>query len=390
MLAEEACPVEYKAPLSPFYHCQLLLNYLGLLSWEQRSELELLKKQDALLRELKHLDQRQCRETHKIAVLYVGHGQEDKQSIMANSRGSPLFEEFVSGLAWEIDLGNHPGFMGGLQRNKTTGATAPYYATATVEVIFHVATRFPVDEDGTQWLLNKVRHLGNDEIQIVWSEHRVDYRREIIKTQFGDVYIVIYPLHNTLFRIQIIKKPDVPFFGPLFDGAIVDMLTLPHLVRETALNASRAKRSQLSYYQQHFEDRTKYLRNTIKKLRLETTFEEFMTRVVRPAPFFSHHASIPDVRVTVEDNEDPERVQWSPLASPEDEPDRGRFQRRSNTFTQGDRTRYPSPLQILGKFFERGDQQLSLPDSLHTAGTAGKPSPRNKRSNSTEKVKKVQ
>jgi hypothetical protein len=162
----------------------------------------------------------------------------------------------------------------------------------------------------------------------------------------------------------------VPFFGPLFDGAIVDMLTLPHLVRETALNASRAKRSQLSYYQQQlvschvawtqvervvcwcsFEDRTKYLRNTIKKLRLETTFEEFMTRVVRPAPFFSHHASIPDVRVTVEDNEDPERVQWSPLASPEDEPDRGRFQRRSNTFTQGDRTRYPSPLQILGKFF---------------------------------------
>ena len=99
--------------------------------------------------------------------------------------------------------------MGGLQRNQTTGSTAPYYATSTVEVIFHVATRFPVDEDGTQWLLNKVRHLGNDEIQIVWSEHTGDYRREIIKTQFGDVYIVIYPLHNTLFRIQIIKKPDV-------------------------------------------------------------------------------------------------------------------------------------------------------------------------------------
>ncbi|MGH0122589.1 UNVERIFIED_CONTAM: hypothetical protein FKN15_033680 [Acipenser sinensis] len=37
--------------------------------------------------------------------------------------------------------------MGGLQRNGSTGQTAPYYATSTVEVIFHVSTRMPSDPD---------------------------------------------------------------------------------------------------------------------------------------------------------------------------------------------------------------------------------------------------
>lgn len=43
-----------------------------------------------------------CRETHKIAVIYVALGQEDKRSILANSAGSQMFEEFVAGLAWEV------------------------------------------------------------------------------------------------------------------------------------------------------------------------------------------------------------------------------------------------------------------------------------------------
>lgn len=35
-------------------------------------------------------------------------------------------------------------------------------------------------------------------------------------------------------------------FGPLFDGAIVDKLILPELVRATAINASRARRTTLN------------------------------------------------------------------------------------------------------------------------------------------------
>ena len=44
---------------------------------------------------------------------------------------------------------------------------------------------------------------GNDEIHIVWTEHWRDYRRGIIPTEFCDVLIVIYPLNNNLYRIQV-------------------------------------------------------------------------------------------------------------------------------------------------------------------------------------------
>ena len=53
----------------------------------------------------------------------------------------------------------------------------------------------------------------------------------------------------SLFRVQVSRKPEVPFFGPLFNEAVVDRRVLPGLVRATAINASRAKRSMLTYYQ---------------------------------------------------------------------------------------------------------------------------------------------
>lgn len=42
------------------------------------------------------------RETHKIAVFYIGEGQEDKFSILSNTEGSQAYEDFVSGLGWEV------------------------------------------------------------------------------------------------------------------------------------------------------------------------------------------------------------------------------------------------------------------------------------------------
>ena len=47
----------------------------------------------------------------------------------------------------KVDLSTHTGFMGGLDKNQSTGTTAVYYANSTVEVMFHVATRMPVSSD---------------------------------------------------------------------------------------------------------------------------------------------------------------------------------------------------------------------------------------------------
>ncbi|XP_008107296.1 ral GTPase-activating protein subunit alpha-2 isoform X3 [Anolis carolinensis] len=275
-------PVQLQAP---FHLCKLLLNDLGMNSWDKRKSFHLLKKNSKLLRELKNLDSRQCRETHKIAVFYIAEGQEDKCSILSNPKGSQAYEDFVAGLGWEVDLSTHCGFMGGLQRNGSTGQTAPYYATSTVEVIFHVSTRMPSDSDDS--LTKKLRHLGNDEIHVVWSEHTRNYRRGIIPTDFGDVLIIIYPMKNHMFFIEIMKKPEVPFFGPLFDGAIVTAKLLPNLIRATCINASRAVKSLITLYQSFYEERALYLEAIIQNHKEVMTFEDFAAQVFSPSPSYS-------------------------------------------------------------------------------------------------------
>ncbi|XP_035302684.1 ral GTPase-activating protein subunit alpha-2 isoform X4 [Cricetulus griseus] len=222
-------PVE---PRGPFYFCRLLLDDLGMNSWDRRKNFHLLKKNSKLLRELKNLDSRQCRETHKIAVFYIAEGQEDKCSILANERGSQAYEDFVAGLGWEVDLSTHCGFMGGLQRNGSTGQTAPYYATSTVEVIFHVSTRMPSDSDDS-----------------------------------------------------LTKK--VPFFGPLFDGAIVSGKLLPSLICATCINASRAVKCLIPLYQSFYEERALYLEAIIQNHREVMTFEDFAAQVFSPSPSYS-------------------------------------------------------------------------------------------------------
>lgn len=119
---------------------------------------------------------------------------------------------------------------------------------ARLQVIYHVATRMPYDN--SEAILNKTRHLGNDEVHIVWSEHYRDYRRDILPTEFCDVLIVIYPLKSGLFRVTVSRKQEVPWFGPLCDETIVGGSCLANLVRATAINASRAKRTALPFFQQ--------------------------------------------------------------------------------------------------------------------------------------------
>lgn len=137
-----------------FQKCRLLFSQLGLAGWEKRKQVYLLKRTERLLRELRNLDGQSCRETHKIAVIYVAPGQEDKNSILSNQGGSVAYEQFLAALAWEVELEGHNGFLGGLQRQGSTGLTAPYVATSFMEAIFHVATRMP--SDTPEAILNKV------------------------------------------------------------------------------------------------------------------------------------------------------------------------------------------------------------------------------------------
>jgi hypothetical protein len=94
-----------------FHHCRVLLSHLGIFSASRRDHVDLLERNNQLILELRHLDSTpaQSRMTYKVAVLYVGPGQEDKQSVLRNTSGSRDFEEFVAGLGWECLWGEGEG-----------------------------------------------------------------------------------------------------------------------------------------------------------------------------------------------------------------------------------------------------------------------------------------
>ena len=57
---------------------------------------------------------------------------------------------------FKVDLEHHPGFLGGLSTNKSTGVSAPYFATSTQEVMFHVSTRMTAETQEDK--VKKVSH----------------------------------------------------------------------------------------------------------------------------------------------------------------------------------------------------------------------------------------
>ncbi|XP_045502875.1 probable Rho GTPase-activating protein CG5521 isoform X2 [Colias croceus] len=283
---EEVDSVEWSSqssectPSSPFAWSRQLVAQLGTLAPARRAHAHLLRRTDRLLRELRNLDAQRCRETHKVAVIYVGKGQETRNEILSNRCGSPAYEAFLAALAWEVELESHVGFAGGLRGGGGGGTSAPYLATLTLEALFHVATRMPADTPDA--ILNKTRHLGNDEVHVVWSEHWRPYKRDTLPTQFCDVLIVLYPLPGGLLRCTVSRKPDVGVFGPLWEECVVRARCGAALVRGAAFAGGRAVRATMPLYQHACSERARDLDALVAAHTLPTPFETFVTRVRDP------------------------------------------------------------------------------------------------------------
>uniref|UniRef100_A0A5S6Q889 Rap-GAP domain-containing protein n=1 Tax=Trichuris muris TaxID=70415 RepID=A0A5S6Q889_TRIMR len=270
----KSCPVEVGFSNADAFDLAFSNSVMALSCLDNIDDIVLLDQSQQTERHFRHIDSTSSRELHKIAVIYVAAGQEDKQSILENRDGSPRFEEFVSGLGWQVELRTHPGYAGGLP----TEGTIPYYCTPLTEVVFHVSTRLRCED-----ITKKLRHIGNDEVHIVWSEHWRDYRRSVIPTEFCDVLIVIYPLADDLFRIQIdYDDTEIDDFGPLFNDAIVHWSVLPCLVRSTAINASRLKRRSINGYRNAHHLRLMSISEMLQEAPRPTSLSNVLTNLYFP------------------------------------------------------------------------------------------------------------
>ncbi|KAI7855415.1 hypothetical protein BDC45DRAFT_568310 [Circinella umbellata] len=281
-----AFPHEAEKSHVPFQQCRLLLSHLGFINYDHLKDgsFQMLNKTPALYRDLRGLDRKQGREIMKIAVIYVGPGQEDEQSILHNNEGSEMYNAFVNSLGWEVDISTHTGYLGGLERNLTNGTKTNYYCSSTLEMIFHDVTKMPTEpEDPKQ--LKKKRHIGNDHVHIVWNEHDRDYRIGTIGGDFGNAQIVVTPMENGLFAIRVYRDSKIPYFGPLFDRMVVSQAMLGPLVRATAISAFRASihTNFYSFYKSVFAQRANDVKTIAHRHKVASwSYEQFMEKIFVP------------------------------------------------------------------------------------------------------------
>ncbi|KAI8362756.1 hypothetical protein BD560DRAFT_178321 [Blakeslea trispora] len=281
-----AFPLEAEKPNVPFQQSRLLMSHMGLIHYKHLKDgsFQMLNKTPALYRDLRGLDRKHGRETMKIGLIYVAQGQEDEQSILQNSRGSERYNAFVNSLGWEIDIATHTGYLGGLERNLTNGSRATYYCSSTIEMIFHDVTKMPTDTSDPKQLKKK-RHIGNDHVHIVWNEHDRDYRIDTIGGDFGDAQIIVTPLPNNLYSIQVYRDPKIPYFGPLFDRMVVSQAILGSLVRSTAIDAFRASvhTNLYSFYKCVYAQRANDVRTITNRHKVTNwSYEQFMEKIFMP------------------------------------------------------------------------------------------------------------
>eukprot|EP01102_Stenamoeba_stenopodia_P015219 TRINITY_DN516_c0_g1_i1.p1 TRINITY_DN516_c0_g1~~TRINITY_DN516_c0_g1_i1.p1 ORF type:complete len:1485 (+),score=330.88 TRINITY_DN516_c0_g1_i1:382-4836(+) len=276
-------PPDPPTPNSQSHFCRMLLNHLGFLVFDRRDCFAELENSPRFLRSLAQLDKTMGREMLKIGVIYVAHGQDDQKIILQNETKTALYKEFVRGLGWNIDIANHRGYLGGLDPKLTTGTHSPYFANSIMEVIFHDITAMPTNPADPQQI-HKKRHVGNDIVHIVYSEHASDYSPQTITSHFNDAHIVVYPLPNGLFRIQVYRKENVHLFGPLIHGMCINKKLLPILVRQTAINANRYVRYNTEGYTRPYPTRRRALDEIVKRYKIQKRYEDIISEITSPTP----------------------------------------------------------------------------------------------------------
>ena len=268
-------------PEGPYHHCRMILSHFGFLSYENFGGLSLLGgDNEKVIRSLNQLDLANGREMIKVGLIYLREGQEEQIEVLRNdsSSRSEMFAEFVRAIGWPIDVQTHRAYLGGLDPKLTTGVTAPYYATSTYELIYHDLTSMPTTEEPQQ--IHKKRHVGNDNVHIVWSEHLRDYNPKTIVSEFNDAHIVIYPLPNGLFKVHVFQKENVELFGPLMHGMCVSKQLLPSLVRATCLMANKYVRYTHEGYVTPFAARKRVLNQIVERHKTEATYRELIGSIV--------------------------------------------------------------------------------------------------------------
>eukprot|EP01130_Rhizamoeba_saxonica_P012453 TRINITY_DN5254_c0_g1_i1.p1 TRINITY_DN5254_c0_g1~~TRINITY_DN5254_c0_g1_i1.p1 ORF type:complete len:1582 (-),score=334.76 TRINITY_DN5254_c0_g1_i1:50-4666(-) len=253
---------------------RLFLHNLGYITQESIKVNHVIESGPRLQRLLKDLDNLKNRQVIRVGMMYAKEGQDEQMELLKNDSASKAYLEFIQQIGWLIDLNVHNGSMGGLSPND--GPSSIYHSSDRFELCCHVVPMMPEKDEK---LVNKKRHVGNDHVHIVWSEHKRDYDTSVIVSQFNDAHIIIYPLECGLYRIQIRRKERVPNFGPLNDGMVLSPEILANLIRATTINAHLAIRYQMAGFEDPFQGRSRFIQDICNRHKFPEPIEQIYGRL---------------------------------------------------------------------------------------------------------------
>ncbi|XP_077201962.1 rap1 GTPase-activating protein 1-like isoform X4 [Paroedura picta] len=154
----------------------------------------------------------------KFGVILQKLGQTTEEEVFGNTDESLGFLEFLDLLGDRIQLQDFRGFRGGLDVTRgQTGTESVYTNFRGKEIMFHVSTKLPFTEGDAQQLQRK-RHIGNDIVAIVFQDENTPFVPDMIASNFLHAYVVVQAHHSalgeTLYKVSVTARDDVPFFGP--------------------------------------------------------------------------------------------------------------------------------------------------------------------------------
>ena len=72
-------------------------------------------------------------------------------------------------------------------------------------MVFHDASLLVHDPHDAKHVRRK-RHVGNDHVHVVWSEHHRPWALDTLRGDCGTVQIVVVPVGNSLFHVRVLEK----------------------------------------------------------------------------------------------------------------------------------------------------------------------------------------
>ncbi len=114
-----------------------------------------------------------------------------------------------------IDLKGWQNYNAGLDVKGNTTGKHSVYKFRDYEIMLHVSTLLPFNDEDTQQLERK-RHIGNDIVVIIFIDGKSTFNPALIKSVFNHVFVVVSPVNNNnsnskeqLYKVEIVTKEGV-------------------------------------------------------------------------------------------------------------------------------------------------------------------------------------